>query len=138
MADLLTQRSQILQTKLGVLSVQVLERLKLRSANLAAILDEEQELANRILNREALDVNSPSLDGLRQQKHFILQEKRSQDVDCWRDLSHTLRDLLSTWEDLEQSKIRDKLLQDNTTETKESVGASPEYLQPRDINRYYQ
>lgn len=115
MTDIFTQRTQILQTKLGILSVQVMERLKLRAVNLSSIIEAEEDISNRILRREDYEEDSPALDSLRQQRHFILQDQRSQNVDCWRDLSHTIRDLLSTWEDLEQSKIRDQLLAPSPT-----------------------
>lgn len=122
MTDIFTQRTQILQTKLGILSVQVMERLKLRAVNLSSIIEAEEDISNRILRREDYEGDSPALDSLRQQRHFILQDQRSQSVDCWRDLSHTLRDLMSTWEDLEQSKIRDQLL----APAPSSLPASPE------------
>lgn len=134
-SELFSQRSKILQTKLGILSAQVIERLTIRANNLNSLIEEESELSNRILNREHRDASSHNLDNLRQQKHFILQEKRSQDVECWRDLSHTLRDLLRTWEELEQSKVRDQLL-DAGQET-EGANVDPEYLQTSEIARYY-
>lgn len=113
-SEAFSQRSQILQTKLGILAAQVLDRLRLQSENLSSILEQEQELADRILNRSHYEEGSPALDQLRQQRGFLKQEQRNQKVDSWRDLSHVIRDLLSTWEDLEQTKTRDRLLSDPT------------------------
>lgn len=38
------------------------------------------------------------------------RERRTQDIECWRDLVHVFRDLLQIWEDLEQAKVRDSML----------------------------
>ena len=139
LVDAFSQRSQILQTKLGILAAQVLERMKIRSENLGAILDQEQELADRIMNREGIAEGSPDLDQLRQQRGFLMQEKRSQSVDCWRDLTHVIRDLLNTWEDLEQTKTRDKLLADTSSSDFSILEANNDPISDENPNaNYYQ
>ena len=113
--QMLGQRSRLMQTKLDALSVQIIERLRIRAKNLERILDEELDVSNQLISFERLTHSRPdspfALEGLLQSKRFELgKERRSQDVECWRDLMQIMRDFLNTWESLQLTRTREQIL----------------------------
>lgn len=110
---LLSQRSQILETKLEVIAGQIVERLRLRKLNLEALVTEEVEVDTELMwfqNNFYARANSHLVSTFQNRRFDIGREKRLQNVETWRDLVHVLREFLQIWEDLQQSKVRDQLL----------------------------
>ena len=124
-------RSEILQTRLSVSAVQIIERLKIRAKNLDKLLDEEIEIDNRLIPIESQSGNSRSdfmgLENLLLGKRFdISQERRKQDVECWRDLVNVMRDFLKTWEDLSGLEAKQRFMNSiPKVDAVENYSASP-------------
>jgi hypothetical protein len=107
---LLHLKSRILRSKLEVLASEIYTRLNLWDRNLGRINDEKTRV-EQMLARFAQLANYH----LREQKDqtpfyqqiFDLEaERRSQDVECWRDIFNIMRDFLESWEAHEQAKAR--------------------------------
>ena len=108
--DLLHQKSRIYASKLEVLAAAMVVRVDLLRENLSRI-DNDKENATVMLTK----VDSQARYHLREHKDknifyqtlFRLEEeRRSQAVECWRDVVMVLRDFLYVWEAHEQSQAR--------------------------------
>jgi hypothetical protein len=113
---LFSQRTRILEVKFDFLSEQIIERIEIRRRNLESLLHEEVSIDTKIMSTDgpsASDQNSGTSNlPLYLRLLDVSRERRSQDIDCWRDLVHVFKDILIIWEDLEQSKVRDAMLYD--------------------------
>jgi len=107
---LLNFKSRILRSKLEVLASEIYTRLNLADRNLGRINDEKarvQEIVTkftRLANygrREHKDQNV-----LYQQIFDLETQRRSEDIECWRDIVMVMRDFLEVWEAHEQAKAR--------------------------------
>ena len=102
--------------KFDFLSEQIIERIEIRRRNLESLLQEEVSIDTKIMSIGGSTGGDQNNSGSNLPLYLRLldvsRERRSQDVDCWRDLVHVFRDILKIWEDLEQSKVRDAMLYD--------------------------
>ena len=116
MLDLLNQRPRILQSSLEVLTLEIFERLHLRTLNFERLDDEKQKLyamLNQIIIGISYGRRETSESMMVYQQMFALErERRQQDVECWRDIVMVMRDLLHTWEGFAQAKSKAKMLED--------------------------
>ena len=111
MADLfLMQRSTIQKLKLDVHVAQILERVAIRKKSLESLLSEELEVDSKKMNignrPGAYELESE----LERRLSEIEKERRMEDVGCFRDLTHVMRDFLSVLEALEAAKARERIL----------------------------
>jgi hypothetical protein len=102
--------TRILNTKLEVIASHVTERLRIHRRNLERI-DADRTLLVEMLRkiREAALYHLTERDERRilYQKFFELEEeRREQDVECWRDLVLVMRDGLTFWDAHEHAKSR--------------------------------
>jgi len=107
---LLGQKSKLLGAKLNVLAAEIHDRLFFWDRNLTRIR-ENQDHANDSLSRLARLTNYQlreprDLAPFYQQRFRLEQERRDQDVNCWRDLVPVIRDFLYVWEAHEQARAR--------------------------------
>jgi hypothetical protein len=103
-------KTRILNTKLEVLASEIRERWLIRVTNLERINDEKVRVLEMIsdLSRRA----NYMLRQHREKAPFYQQwfdlerERRSEDVECWRDVVMVMRDFLVVWEAHEQAKTK--------------------------------
>ncbi len=111
MADLfLTQRSAIQKLKLDVHVAQILERVAIRKKSLESLLNEELEVSSKKLNISPRPGSYELESELERRLREIDKERRMEDVSCFRDLTHVMRDFLSVLEALEAAKARERIL----------------------------
>lgn len=118
---LIRQRPQILRVKLAVLASQIVERLRIRSANQERLEAEQLLVSTALLQWDELFGAHRLLDeGSRrfwlEQQAKLSAEARVQDVDCWRDVAQVMNDFLTAWEALEQSAVRGEFLKEQNKE----------------------
>ena len=108
--DLFDSKGRILHTKLEVLASEIFERFRIRVQNLASIGQDENKL---YLLLEKLDKQARyhSREHIEKRVFYELlfkinQEKRQQDVECWRDVVMVMRDFLYVWDAHEQMRSR--------------------------------
>jgi len=117
--DIVNQKTSLLRTKLDVLTAQLHERLNIREDNLHA-LDYDECRMGTLFHHLYFANGSRYLGGDRrlswlEGKSFDLQnERRKQDVECWRDIAMLSRDLLAAWEAYEHAKARGQLVSAQT------------------------
>jgi len=108
-------RTQILNTKLEVLAAEMLARLQIRAVNLERIADEKIRVGDLLtdLTRRAnyLVREHREKAPFYQQWFDLEQERRTEDVECWRDVVMVMRDFLMAWEAHEQAKAKAIFLQ---------------------------
>ena len=107
---LLNLKSRILRSKLEVLASEIYTRLNLADRNLGRINEEKARVQEMIIKftrlanyhlREHKDQN------LLYQHLFDLEtQRRSEDVECWRDIVMVMRDFLEVWDAHEQAKAK--------------------------------
>jgi hypothetical protein len=95
-------KSDMLAKKLDILASEIKWRLYLASGNLKR-LDEDQEKLTSMIERLDRDANYQMRDHqekapLYRQLFAIQGEKRSQPIECWRDVIMVMRDFLGVWE----------------------------------------
>jgi hypothetical protein len=111
---LFDQRTAILKTKLEVFASELLDRLRIRSKNLLTI-SENQDRLGRMLETLTCQANYHFRDHKEKSVFYQLsfdleRQKRSEDVECWRDVAQIMKDLLNVWEAMEQAKSRSMFL----------------------------
>lgn len=113
--NLMHQKSRIFASKLEVLAAAMVVRIDLLAHNLDRI-EKDREHAQTILDR----IDRQARYHLRehQDKTFFYQtlfrleeERRSQGVECWRDIVLVLREFLGVWEAHQQSQTRATFLE---------------------------
>ena len=113
--ELLHLRSHILETKLKVLAAELLERFNLRDRDIARVDAEKERVVETIpqLARQArYHLREPRDNAAFYQQAFRLdEERRSQHVGCWQDVSRVMRDFLDVWEAHQQATVRGRFLQ---------------------------
>lgn len=100
---LVGNRSRILETKLAVFAAEIVERINIRQTNLESLLTDELHISNSILSlpyhlQSSYQINEPLLQ--------LSQQRRSENIECWRDVVAVMREFLATWEALQQSQAR--------------------------------
>jgi hypothetical protein len=112
--ELLHLRSHILETKLKILAAELLERFDIRDRNIARVAAEKDQIIEampqlarqaRYHLREARDNSA-----FYQQAFRLDEERRSQQVGCWQDVSRVMRDFLDVWEAHQQATVRGRFL----------------------------
>lgn len=113
--DLIHGKSQILGKKLEILSAEIRWRLHLASQNLAHLETDQSRLQDS-LNRLDRAAHYHLLEHQEKSPFYrklfdIETEKRSQQVECWRDVVMVMKDFLAVWEAHAQSKTRAMFIQ---------------------------
>ncbi len=117
--QLIHLNTRILNAKLAVIASHVVERLRIHGRNVLRI-DEDQSMLASMMEH----ITRGALYGLRQhqdkrihyQKLFELEEeRRRQDVECWRDIVLVMRDFLTFWDAHEHAQARAIFLKDAGT-----------------------
>src|SRR5437867_3991576 len=108
--QLLGGKSRILRTKLDVLALEMRERFRIWDRNLERI-DRDKERVTEIAERISRLANYHLRDHREKSELYeelanLEAERRSQDVECWRDIVMVMRDFLGVWEAHEQAKAR--------------------------------
>ena len=108
--NLLHSKGKILKTKLEVLAAEILQRLNLRDINVTRI-GHDQTMLGDIVNALTRQANYQQREHREKvplyAKQFDLEnERRAQDVECWRDVVMVMRDFLGIWEAHEQARSR--------------------------------
>ena len=108
--DLLHLKSRILRTKLEVLASEIYTRLNLWDRNIGRISDGTtriQVLINRFTQQANYHLRDRKDANVLYQRIFDLEtQRRSEDVECWRDIVDVLKDFLAAWEAHEHAKAR--------------------------------
>ncbi len=103
-------RTRILNTKLEVLASAIHERLRVRVKNLERIDGNKIHTSEMLieLDRRANYLARQHKEKAPFYEHLfkLEQERRTQDVECWRDVVLVLRDFLEAWEAHEQAKAK--------------------------------
>lgn len=120
--DLIHHKSKILSRKLDILSAEIWWRLYLSSRNLAAMDDDTARILTML---EALDRAAryhlrehQEKSGFYRKLLDLETERRTERVECWRDIVTVMRDFLAVWEAHEQTRAR-ALFLDNVGRTTE-------------------
>ena len=108
---LVSNRRKILEVKLAVLLAASKKRFAIREANLESLLDDELTVRNQQLATPRYVVsdgrNYPiNQSGPEQRILDIERQRREEESGCWRDIIPVMRDVLTTWEALEQARAR--------------------------------
>jgi len=108
--QLLGVKSRVLRTKLEVLSSEMAERLRIWDRNLERI-DADKERVTVVMERISRLAEYRLRDHREKSELYeeifgLETERRSQDVECWRDIVMVMRDFLAVWEAHEQAKAR--------------------------------
>ena len=113
--ELLHLRSNILETKLKVLAAELLERFDIRDRNIAKVESEQERVIGAMpqLARQARYHLRDARDNTAfyQQVFRLDEERRTQQVGCWQDVSRVMRDFLDVWEAHQQATVRGRFLQ---------------------------
>src|ERR1041384_7003233 len=100
--QLFGQRTSILKTKLEVFASELFERLRIREQNIQGISEDHERLTAMIekVTRQA-DYHlrdRQDTTPLHEQQFQLQEQRREQDVSCWRDTVDVMRDFLLVWE----------------------------------------
>lgn len=112
---MLDGRSELAETRLSATAAQIIERLRIRANHLQQLMDEELELDSRLtgINRSSAAGSSDmmNLESLiKQQQSQNQSAKRREEVECWRDLTHVIRELLNAWEGFSRNQAKNRFL----------------------------
>jgi hypothetical protein len=107
-------KGRVLRTKLEVFASEIFERFRIRLQNLALIEEDQNKLYDLLdkLDRQArYHLREHAEKRVLYEFLFkVKQERRAQDVECWRDVVMVMRDFLYTWDAHQQMKARARLL----------------------------
>ena len=113
----ISQRSNILNSKLQVLFQEIMARLAIKNKNLIKVNDDLNLIKDKMqkLSPQAHYVNDSvekeEFHKLNHTSFELEKEKREQDVSCWNDVTRVIHELLNTWEAHQQSAARARLMQ---------------------------
>lgn len=112
---MLENRQDLAETRLAVTATQIVERLLIRSRHLKQLMAEELEVDSKLLQiHEVPGRGSVDMLGLEsqleQQSSQIRSAQRREDVECWRDLTHVMRDFLNAWEGFSRNEAKNRFL----------------------------
>lgn len=107
---MLVGKQEILQTKLDVLIVSIQQRFKIRDQNIEKIEEDKLKTTNQLLYfhpQYGAGVQGQNMTpSLYRQYMDLNQSSRREEADCWRDVMFVMRDLLQTWDSLQEAKNR--------------------------------
>jgi len=113
---LLNRKTRILQTKLDVIAWEIVTRLQIRRDNLQRLYqtrDEAHEKLRQLDTQARYHLREHSDKRVFYDALIALDaERRSTEVECWRDIVDVLRDFLSVWEAHQQAQARALFLSD--------------------------
>lgn len=123
--QLIHGKSEILGKKLDILASEINWRLYLASGNLKRLEDDHEKLTD-MLQRLDRDARYQLRDHqekapLYRQLFAVQGEKRSQQIECWRDVVQVMRDFLAAWEAHAQAKNRAAFINDVGTRPEEDL-----------------
>lgn len=112
--NLIHRKGRLFRTKMEVLAFEIVQRLCIKSTNLESLDAQQTGLIERLrsLDRQA----QYHLRDHQEKRTFyeamvkLEQERRSQHVECWRDVVMVMRDLLEVWESHENAKVRSQFI----------------------------
>ena len=108
--EIINSPSRILNKKLEILSAEIWWRLHLASKNLSdldANKSNLQEMLNKLDRSAIYHLREHQEKGIFYRKLFDIEtEKRSQQVECWRDVVMVMKDFLFFWEAHEKAQSR--------------------------------
>jgi hypothetical protein len=112
---LLQNKSSRLQTHLEVISTEIHHRFQIRDRNLGRIEVDKLAVTNLLLhfdpNYGVGVARDPGLNSSLYRGYFDLnRELRQQEVDCWRDVAHVMREFLVAWDSYQEAKSRASFL----------------------------
>lgn len=112
---LLDGRGELAETRLSATAAQIIERLRIRGNHLQQLMDEELELDSRLYgvsrSSSAGSSDMMNLESLiKQQQTQNQSAKRREEVECWRDLTHVIRELLNAWEGFSRNQAKNRFL----------------------------
>ena len=115
--DLIGRRTDILATKLDVLTTQMHERLNLRTRHTHSLDYDECSLGTAmnlvyVQSGRYIQGADRRITGLQKQGFDIHEQRRKQDVECWRDVAMLTRDFLGVWEAYQKAKAKAELMRD--------------------------
>jgi len=113
--NLIHQKARIFSRKLDILAAEIWWRFHVACQNLASLEDDRTRVGEML---KALDHAAlyhlrehREKEGLYRRMFEIETEKRSQKVECWRDVVMVMRDFLYIWEAHEHARSRAIFLQ---------------------------
>src|SRR6185369_13748157 len=99
--NLLHLKSRILRSKLEVLASEIYARLNLWERNLVRINEEKTKVQEIIVNFTRManyHLREPKDQNLFYEQIFGLEtQRRSEDVECWRDVVNVMQEFLLAW-----------------------------------------
>jgi hypothetical protein len=119
--SLLNGRTELAETRLSVTAVQIIERLRIRAKNLKQLVDEELSIDNKLLkiqgqfsagsNWEVFNQDFMGIEAQLEQRNSNVQSaQRREDVECWRDLTHVMRDFLNAWDGFSRNAAKNRFI----------------------------
>ncbi|MDF7824390.1 hypothetical protein P4B35_10235 [Pontiellaceae bacterium B12227] len=127
--SLFNGRSELAETRLAVTATQIVERLMIRAGNLTQLMDEELAVDNRLLQFHELPFGKRcdmmGLETMLLQRTAQIQgDRRRENTECWRDLTHAMRDFLNAWEGFSRNEAKNRFLE-ALPNNKAEPGAAP-------------
>lgn len=112
---LLDGRSELAETRLSATAAQIVDRLRIRANHLQQLLDEELDLDSRLYGiKRSSSAGSSDMMNLEslitQQQSQNQSARRREETECWRDLTHVIRELLNAWEGFSRNQAKNRFL----------------------------
>ena len=116
--DILRSRTETLQKKLGMLLTALNGRLALHDKTLEAVNEAHWQTKALVKDWEkgkhyGLHIPQQQLDQATQRLERLEAELRNRDIESWRDVMGTIRDIIATWEELQGALAREAILDDD-------------------------
>jgi len=108
---MLSGRTELAETRLAVTATQIVERLRLRASNLQDLLKEELAVDSKMRQASRAGIGTMGLDSLEQLMSRIKSDQRRENLECWRDMTHVMRDFLNAWEGFSRSEAKNRFLE---------------------------
>jgi hypothetical protein len=108
---MLSGRTELAETRLAVTATQIVERLRIRAGNLQDLLKEELAVDSKMLQADRAGLGTMGLDSLEQLMSRIKSDQRRENLECWRDMTHVMRDFLNAWEGFSRNAAKGRFLE---------------------------
>lgn len=108
---MLSGRTELTETRLAVTATQIIERLRLRAGNLQDLLEEELAIDSKMMQADRAGFGTMGLDSLEQRMSQVKSAQRRENTECWRDLTHVMRDFLNAWEGFSRNAAKCRFLE---------------------------
>ena len=132
--SMMSGKTELAEDRLDVAAVQIMERLRIRSENLKELLNDELSVESKLtqLDRANIDrgLGTMGLEiQLKEQADRIRGAKRRETIECWRDLTHVMRDFLNAWEGFSKNQARNRFLSALPQPSKKPSSPTPYSIQ---------